>query len=141
MMKLLVPVDGSDHALKAAKMAVGLMRESGGEVILLSVAHDITPLGVWEIGHRESILQDLQAKAQEAIDKAKEVLKLEGVEARASLVETGAPADEIIRVANEQAVDIIVMGSRGLTGLPHYLLGSVAHKVVTYALCPVLVVK
>lgn len=140
-MKLLVPVDGSDHALKAAKKAVGLVREGGGEVILLSVAHDITPLGVWEIGHREDILRDLEAKAKEAIDEAKKVLKAEGMEARASLIETGAPADEIIRVAKEEGVDMIVMGSRGLTGLPHYLLGSVAHKVVTYAPCSVLVVK
>jgi nucleotide-binding universal stress UspA family protein len=140
-MKLLVSIDGSDHALKAAKKAGRLVHEGGGEVILLSVAHDITPLGVWEIGHRESILQDLQAKAQEAIDEAKKVLKEEGEEARASLIETGAPADEIIRVARKEAVDMIVMGSRGLTGLPHYLLGSVAHKVVTYAPCSVLVVK
>ena len=140
-MKLLVGVDGSEYALKATKKAVGLVRESGGELILLSVAPDITSLGVWEIGHGESLLRDIEAKAREAIDKAQEVLKSEGVEAKASLIKTGAPADEIIRVAEEEGVDMIVMGSRGLTGHPHYLLGSVAHKVVTYAPCSVLVVK
>jgi nucleotide-binding universal stress UspA family protein len=53
----------------------------------------------------------------------------------------GNPADAIVRVAEERNVDLIVMGTRGRTGLQHVLLGSVAEKVVRLAPCPVLTVR
>lgn len=56
-------------------------------------------------------------------------------------VESGHPADEIVRVAQERDVDLIVMGTHGRTGLAHVLLGSVAEKVVRTAPCSVLVVR
>jgi nucleotide-binding universal stress UspA family protein len=140
-MKLLVPVDGSDYALKAVKMAIRLIREGGGEIILLSVAQDISQLGAWEIGHSPRILKEIEVKAERAIGEAEKLLKEEAIEIKKSLLETGVPADEIIRVAKEEAIDMIVMGSRGLTGLSKYLLGSVTHKVVAHAPCSVLVVK
>jgi nucleotide-binding universal stress UspA family protein len=56
-------------------------------------------------------------------------------------VVAGDPADAIVRMAEELAVDLIVMGTHGRTGLQHVLLGSVAEKVVRLALCPVLTVR
>jgi nucleotide-binding universal stress UspA family protein len=56
-------------------------------------------------------------------------------------VESGNPADEIVRVAQERNVDLVVMGTHGRTGLAHVLLGSVAEKVVRSASCSVLVVR
>ena len=53
----------------------------------------------------------------------------------------GRPADEIIRYAEESGADLLVMGSRGLGALREFALGSVSHKVLTHAKCPVLVVK
>jgi universal stress protein A len=54
---------------------------------------------------------------------------------------TGIPADEIVRVAREEAADLIVMGTHGWTGIRHLLVGSVAENVVRRAHCPVLVVR
>jgi len=56
-------------------------------------------------------------------------------------VTAGDPADGIVRLAEELAVDLIVMATHGRTGVPHLLLGSVAEKVVRYAPCPVLTVR
>ena len=53
----------------------------------------------------------------------------------------GSPAETIVRIAQEQAADLIVMGTHGRTGLQHALLGSVAEKVVQFAPCPVLTVR
>jgi nucleotide-binding universal stress UspA family protein len=57
------------------------------------------------------------------------------------VVALGHPADTIVRVAQEQRADLIVMSTHGRTGLPHVLLGSVAEKVVRLAPCPVLTIK
>ena len=140
-MKFLLAVDGSEHALKAAKAASRLLKDCGGEVILISVVQDIAPMGIWEMGHQEKVLKSLHARAREAVEEAKNLLKAEGVSIRTTLISTGEPADEIIRMAKKETVDMIVIGSRGLTGLPQYLLGSVAHKIVTHAHCSVLVIK
>lgn len=56
-------------------------------------------------------------------------------------MEIGDPAKEIVRVASEEHVDMIVMSTRGRTGLTHALMGSVAEKVVRKAACPVFIVK
>ena len=56
-------------------------------------------------------------------------------------IAVGAPADAIVRVAQERHVDLIVMATHGRTGLQHVLLGSVAEKVVRLAPCPVLTVR
>jgi len=53
----------------------------------------------------------------------------------------GVPANEIVRFANEQSVDLIVMGTHGWTGFKHLILGSTAENVVRTAKCPVLTVK
>jgi nucleotide-binding universal stress UspA family protein len=54
---------------------------------------------------------------------------------------TGSPAEEILRAAERHRADLIVMGSKGLTGLDRYLLGSVSRKVARHAPCSVLVVR
>jgi nucleotide-binding universal stress UspA family protein len=56
-------------------------------------------------------------------------------------VERGDPRDAIVRVAEREHADLVIVGSHGRTGLPKLLMGSVASYVVTHAPCPVLVVK
>jgi nucleotide-binding universal stress UspA family protein len=65
-----------------------------------------------------------------------------GVKEVATRLLTGVPWDEIVSAArSDSAVDLIVIGTHGRTGLAHVLLGSVAEKVVRHAPCPVLVVR
>ncbi len=58
-----------------------------------------------------------------------------------SRVGVGKPAEEILRVAREEGVDLIVMGTHGHTGLRHLLLGSVAEEVTRHAPCPVFTIR
>jgi universal stress protein A len=58
-----------------------------------------------------------------------------------TFLSTGVPAEEIVRVANQDSTDLIVMGTHGWSGVRHMLLGSVAEKILRSAPCPVLVVK
>ena len=77
---------------------------------------------------------------REIIKDAVQVLADAGIDHEIVLLH-GRPADEIIRYATESEADLLVMGSRGLGALREFALGSVSHKVLTHAKCPVLVVK
>jgi len=91
-------------------------------------------------GIRENVVKDRQKKLKDQYDMVvprdiKSVLRVE------EITRIGVPFLEIINVAKEKEVDLIVMGTHGRTGLAHVLIGSVAEKVVHHAHCPVLTVK
>jgi len=78
---------------------------------------------------------------EEALVQLRDLVPASYTGAWEAQVTTGDPADGIVRMAEELAVDLIVMATHGRTGLPHLLLGSVAEKVVRHAPCPVLTVR
>jgi nucleotide-binding universal stress UspA family protein len=91
-------------------------------------------------GIRENVLHERQKKFQEQFhivlpEHIKKSLKVEEV------LRIGVPFLEIVKLAKEKEVDLIVMGTHGRTGLAHALIGSVAERVVHHAHCPVLTVK
>jgi nucleotide-binding universal stress UspA family protein len=85
-------------------------------------------------------VEQFLAAAREALDRAIHRLNRPGLTVQPEVGE-GVPAEEIIRVARERDVDLIVMGTHGHTGLAHVLLGSICDKVVRRAPCPVLTVR
>jgi nucleotide-binding universal stress UspA family protein len=136
-MKILVPVDGSAYSLKAVETACDLAKSKPpSSLVLTAVAVEIPELeeGVY-------IAEKMKAQAQVALVKAKEVAQAQGVAAEEALLTGVSPADEIVRAAKDQKVDLIVLGSRGLAGKTKSFLGSTASQVVTYSPCSVLVVK
>jgi nucleotide-binding universal stress UspA family protein len=93
--------------------------------------------GIWT---KHPIIIDLVDNAHtELRDFADKILK-EAVPVQVN-VAVGTPAEEILRVAREEKVDLIVMGTHGRTGLRHLLLGSVAEEVTRHAPCPVFTVR
>jgi nucleotide-binding universal stress UspA family protein len=84
-----------------------------------------------------SVLEGVRDAAREKLEALCEKLTAEGVEARGQLSE-GIPAEAIVNAAADLKADMIVMGTRGNTGLKHVLLGSVAERTVRHAGCPVL---
>ena len=78
--------------------------------------------------------------ALEQLEELRQKVAADGVEAAAHMRE-GTAAEAISSAANDLGVDLIVMGTRGLTGLKHVLLGSVAERTIRVAPCPVLTVK
>ena len=150
--KILVPLDGSDHADKALDCALDLAETYSAQIILVSVI-DVpklayitlaTPLGepimpsIHASEYIKEIEDSLKRVLSEAVEKAKKITPY--VKVTTVLVE-GRPADKIVEIAKEGKVDVIVMGHRGLSGITKLLLGSVSNQVVDEASCSVIIVK
>lgn len=138
-MKMLVPVDGSVSSLKAVEAACDLAKsQPQSSAILLAVSIELP-----ELEEGRYIADKMKVQAEAALSKAQDVAKSKGIDTGVEiLLTTGAsPAEEIVSVAKDRQVDLIVIGSRGLAGKTSSFLGSTASKVVTYSPCSVLVVK
>ena len=138
-MKMLVPVDGSVSSLKAVEAACDLAKSQPLlGLILLAVSIELP-----ELEEGRYIADKMKVQAEAALAKAQEVAKDKGLDTGVEiLLTTGAsPAEEIVTVAKDRQVDLIVIGSRGLAGKTSSFIGSTASKVVTYSPCSVLVVK
>jgi nucleotide-binding universal stress UspA family protein len=88
----------------------------------------------------ELIYEALKNQGQQAVDYVKGLGEMKGINVESVLLE-GYPADELIRYAEENKMDLIVMGTLGKTGLDRLLLGSVAGNVVRHSKVPVMVVR
>ena len=148
-MKILLATDGSDHSEMAARALLALGPPPDAEVTVLHVVempeYWVTP-AVPPPYHIEwqHVEQELAAEANEtaerAIEQGKRILAGGGISAEALTAE-GHPAKEIVHAAGEIGADLVVVGSKGLTGSRLFLLGSVSQKVIKYAPCSVLVTK
>ncbi|MBP8980551.1 MAG: universal stress protein [Syntrophobacterales bacterium] len=137
VIKVLVAIDGSpisdlvlQHCARYAKM-------SGCDLTLLHVIEDIVPLS--EVPNTPLRLEREKEGAKILAD-AERILKDQGLECKTLLVE-GPVAQQIVNVAEENGVDYIFMGSRGLRGIKRMLLGSVADSVTRYAHCAVTIIR
>lgn len=137
-MKVLVPIDGSVHSQKAVARALELAEKQGAEVSLMNVVpvtSDIMDESLINIQDK------LRAESQKWLDAAKVEFEAKGLKA-ATILEKGlVPANNIIRRAEEDKFDRIIMGSTGRTGLAKVLMGSTAAKVVAHASCEVTIVR
>jgi nucleotide-binding universal stress UspA family protein len=137
--KVLLAVDGSDHALHAARLAADLARTMKSKEFRIVVAYDSIPPYLGEPNMQYAIdarMKEAQSILQAAVEAVGDV----PAEIFTELIE-GSSADAIINVAVTRASDVIVMGSRGLGTLAGLLLGSTSQKVVSHAPCPVLIVR
>lgn len=134
--KLLLAVDGSEHAGKAVPVAVDLARKSDGEVLVFHVRE-------FQLARGGAYPLEDDSQAQELVDGVTASLASEGVRAR-GVVEPhviGQAARAILAEAEAEGADAIVMGCRGRSDLAGLLLGSVAHKVIQLSHCPVVVAR
>jgi nucleotide-binding universal stress UspA family protein len=139
--RILVPVDFSDGSARALDDALGLADKFGAEIHLLNsypiYMGAVTPYGV---AVPESYDRDCRAAAQKELQGWSQKAVAAGAQARTH-VSALPPAEAVARYVEEHAIDLVVIGSRGLTGLKHLLLGSVAERVLRTCPCPVLVSK
>jgi len=138
---ILVPHDLSKTADEALSFAIDLAQALGSRLLLLHVyQRPLELLSPYDISLPDSFVADAREAAARAIEVPAARAREAGVPVEVELTE-GLPAEAIVRRAEQIEPDLIVMGCRGLSGLKHVLLGSVAGHVVRSAACPVLTVK
>jgi len=140
--KILVPVDFSEHSAKALEMAADLAKAFDGATVHLLHCYQVQPVGVSPYGIvlPETFDRDIREAASSQLEKWREKIEAKGVQAEAHL-SSMFPSVAISDTAEQLGADLIVMGTRGLSGIKHVLLGSVAERTLRIASCPVLTVK
>lgn len=136
--RIMVAVDGSDHSVRAVAAARELARKFTGEVRVVHVHEREFPAVRGAVGTAES-----PAEAGRLIERYVKELEAEGVTATgdARTARLGGAAKEILHAAAEFDAGLIVTGTRGLSDFEGLLLGSVAHKIIHHAPCPVMVTR
>ena len=136
--KILLASDGSEHALKAAEKAVYMTKLTPeAEIEVIYVADGATTkTDVLHNWNKLDISEDRKARIESTI----QLLNDSDVKWDLKIVH-GDPGPTIVEYANKHDFDLLIIGSRGLNAFQEMVLGSVSHKVVKRANCPVLVVK
>jgi nucleotide-binding universal stress UspA family protein len=141
---ILVPTDFSGCANYALPYAASIARATGAAIVCVHVVEPIVPAvgysGLAEPMPIADISEQLEDSAERELPQLAGCDEFDGLEVEEVIVH-GDPAAEIVRVAGERQVDLIVVSSHGRTGLGRIIFGSTAEAVVRHAICPVLVVK
>jgi nucleotide-binding universal stress UspA family protein len=143
---ILVPTDFSKSSVNALTYGVALAERFGAELHLLHVVQDLAlfipeaVLGTLSPLPPSPPVEQFTEAARAALERVLRDVGRPGLVIHPEVAE-GVPFQEILRVARERTIDLIVMGTHGHTGLAHVLLGSVVDKVVRRAPCPVLTVR
>lgn len=135
--KILLPTDGSEYSIHEIERASKLLAEDG-EIVILSVATEL----------RKTTFQrskDIEKANQESYDEAKEYVKsmkdaFDDNINISTVVEVGFPSESILKVAEEEDVDLIIIASSGKSGFHRFVIGSVAEKVLKNADMDVLLI-
>ncbi|MBY0434716.1 MAG: universal stress protein [Cyclobacteriaceae bacterium] len=143
MKKILVPCDFSDPAIQAFKFAVDIANQSNGQILLLHVIelpvlHDTVLMPT--LSFEESLLKELRQSADKNFDKMR-AKWAKGGPLVSSFIEYGPVNDTVTQFAKKNKVDLIVMGTKGASGLKEFVIGSNTEKIVRWANVPVIAIK
>ena len=146
--RILVAIDGSNHAQHALSVAINLAVKYAAHIQLLTVVHQTTfisspyPPTSSTIQVMEHAMEAQRQYQQTLLSTALDELHRQHPQIECSVaIKEGRPADVIVQTAIDDHVDLIVLGSRGLGGIRQLFLGSVSDRVADEAPCPVLIVK
>lgn len=132
--RIVVPVDGSEHSRRALAYAKEMAEKFDGMIWLVHAFPQTSDmLGYVEY---EKLIARREAAGQKILDQARVQLG-DKLDVRQELLEEPA-AEAILSVAETRQAELIIIGTRGLGALQGLLLGSVSHKVMQHAACPVL---
>lgn len=135
---ILVAVDGSEHGLRAARVAGDVARCMQGELWVV-VAYDPLPASLGQPFLQQAINERIEA-SEEVLSKAEGAIGEVPCGVKREVLE-GPAAEAILAVAEARGVDLIIMGTRGLGRLASIVIGSQSQKVVANATCPVMLVR
>lgn len=141
---ILVAVDGSEPALRAASLAADLAVKYEAALHLVQVNQPLSvtkELEEFARVERMDVATSRDVATRYLLGPAESIAKTAGVRKVSPDVLTGEPAERLLEYAREHAVDLVVLGRRGLGRIRGLLMGSVSSKVSSLAECPVLIVK
>ncbi|WP_297824846.1 universal stress protein [uncultured Methanobrevibacter sp.] len=136
--KILLPTDGSGYSDEEVERATKLISDDG-EIIILSVAGKLTSSAFQSRSNVRKINKGLLKEAQENVKYMKKLFDGEKLNIR-TIVKPGFPAETIIKVAEDEEADLIIISSSGKSGLHRFILGSVTEEVLKNAEIDVLLV-
>lgn len=131
---ILVPTDGSPGAAVAYDHAIHVAEQNG------AVVHAVHVIDVTDLGHVSESDENPRNEGRELLEPILEAAERTALETVAEVLE-GTPHERLVEYANEEGVDVIVMGTHGKSGLSRVLLGSTTEKVVRHSPVPVLTVR
>ena len=143
MKKILVPCDFSDSAVQAFKFAVEIANQSNGEIALLNVVelpviHENVMMPTFSF--EDTYLKEMKAQADADFAKMKNKWAKDGPKI-STHVEYGAPTPTISQFIKEKKIDLVIMGTKGASGLKEFFVGSNTEKVVRWSPVPVISIK
>lgn len=136
--RILLAADGSKYSIRAAQEAAkiaSLVPDSSVEILFVADMSKIKN----EVLHSQDH-EELELKRQQKLMPVTEQLSTQNINHKTKII-IGDPGPAIVEYANNEKVDLVIIGSRGLNSLQEFVLGSVSHKVVKRVQCPVMVVK
>jgi nucleotide-binding universal stress UspA family protein len=138
--KILIPTDGSDYSIRAAEYGVSIAKMLDAQILVVYVIDIVGLQQIFRIAERENAEKELKETGQRYINYVLGLAEKAGVKATSFLAK-GRPFEQIVHIAKELTIDLIIMGTYGRRGTERILIGSVAERVIEYSPCPVLVVK
>jgi nucleotide-binding universal stress UspA family protein len=138
--RILVPTDGSEETRRAVEHAIDLADEHGATVHALYVVNSASFSSLPMESSWESVAAMMNEEGAAALDQVESIAEAHDVPVERALVD-GSPSREIVRYAEDEDCDLVVMGTHGRGGIDRLLLGSVAEKVVRSSSVPVLTVR
>lgn len=137
---ILVPTDGSAETRQAVEHAIDLAGEHGATIHALYVLNTASYASVSVDASWEGVSDMLREEGEAAVEAVGDLARAADVEV-VSVLRSGSPSREIVRYAEEEGCDLVVMGTHGRGGIDRLLLGSVAERVVRSSEIPVLTVR
>jgi nucleotide-binding universal stress UspA family protein len=138
----MVAVDGSNYSDKAVDYAIDLAKRFSARLTIIHVIK--TPItfkrDMWDSQLMADLLDHFGKDGHSLLSSTLSKAIKAGIQSSTKLLQ-GNPADEIIKIAEDEAYDLIVLGSRGLGSVGRILLGSVSDNVSRHATCPILIIK
>jgi nucleotide-binding universal stress UspA family protein len=145
---ILVAIDGSEYSFKAAEYALALAKSFESQLYAITVTYipASNPISQKEVLNKslteDNIDNNNMKDAGNWFENFTQNAKENNIQLKTELINSARPVDYVIlEYAEEQKIDLIVVGTRGRTGFKKLLLGSIASSIVTYAHCPVTVIK
>ena len=140
--KILVPIDGSECSLETTKYATRIAKDENAQLYCIHVMTSV-PYGIANAPAIEEYSRIFEQKVQSWFDKVRDMAKNECIPdlKTETFTDVNSVVGSIIDYATSKNIDLIVIGTRGRTGLKRFFMGSVANGVVQHAHCSVLLVR